>query len=109
AHVPWWQNHARRLVAECAVADGWGTPAEWLATAAAFFDAAGQAPIASACRAVLRRAGAPVPRLRGTAVAHGLAAIGVTPREADVLACVEEGLANRDIAARLYLSPRTVE
>ena len=33
----------------------------------------------------------------------------MTAREADVLRLVGEGLANKEIAARLYLSPRTVE
>ena len=35
--------------------------------------------------------------------------LGVTTREADVLRLVAEGLANREIAARLHVSPRTVE
>ena len=33
----------------------------------------------------------------------------MTAREADVLALVAEGRANREIAERLFLSPRTVE
>ena len=33
----------------------------------------------------------------------------MTVREADVLRLVAEGLANKEIAARLFLSPRTVE
>jgi DNA-binding NarL/FixJ family response regulator len=33
----------------------------------------------------------------------------VTSREADVLTLVAEGLTNQELAARLHLSPRTVE
>jgi DNA-binding NarL/FixJ family response regulator len=36
-------------------------------------------------------------------------AAGITDREADVLRLVAGGLANKQIAARLHLSPRTVE
>jgi DNA-binding NarL/FixJ family response regulator len=35
--------------------------------------------------------------------------LGVTQREAEVLELLARGLSNRDLAARLYLSPRTVE
>jgi DNA-binding NarL/FixJ family response regulator len=38
-----------------------------------------------------------------------LRAIGVTSREVDVLKLIASGLSNREIAERLYLSPRTVE
>ena len=38
-----------------------------------------------------------------------LRTLGVTARELDVLRLVAEGLTSRDIAERLYLSPRTVE
>ncbi len=33
----------------------------------------------------------------------------LTPTERDVVRLVREGLANKDIAARLFISPRTVE
>jgi DNA-binding NarL/FixJ family response regulator len=36
-------------------------------------------------------------------------AAGITAREADVLRLVADGLANKQIAAWLHLSPRTVE
>jgi DNA-binding NarL/FixJ family response regulator len=38
-----------------------------------------------------------------------LRARGVTSREVDVLALIMEGLSNRLIGERLYLSPKTVE
>jgi DNA-binding NarL/FixJ family response regulator len=38
-----------------------------------------------------------------------LQALGVTSREMDVLRLVAERLGNKEIGARLYLSPRTVE
>jgi DNA-binding NarL/FixJ family response regulator len=42
-------------------------------------------------------------------VAPALAQLGVTSREAEVLALIGQGLSNREVAERLYLSPRTVE
>jgi DNA-binding CsgD family transcriptional regulator len=109
--VAWYRQLARRQAAEAALADGWGEPVAWLREAAGFFAARGDDRIAAACRALLRRAGAPVPRAgRGDAVVPpGLRAIGVTSREADVLALVAEGLTNAEIGGRLHLSPRTVE
>jgi DNA-binding CsgD family transcriptional regulator len=100
-----------RLVAEAALRDGWGAPVEWLREAEAQFVAGGQTRIAAACRSLLKQAGAPAPRRRGAdaAVPAHLLRRGVTAREADVLQLVAERLGNREIGARLYLSPRTVE
>jgi DNA-binding CsgD family transcriptional regulator len=111
ALVAWYRQYARRLVAERALADGWGTPVPWLREAAAYFAARGEQPSAAACRALLRKAGAPVPRAgRGdTVVPAELRALGVTSREADVLVLLTEGLTNQELGARLHLSPRTVE
>jgi len=100
---------ARRLVAEAAIGDGWGNPAAWLAEAAAFFDGSGHDRMAAACRDLLRRAGGRVPRTTATGLPAPLRTAGVTSREADVLRLVGERLPNREIAERLYLSPRTVE
>lgn len=60
---------------------------------------------------LLRQAGASVPRRRGAdrSLPDDLLRLGVTAREAEVLGLVAERLPNKDIAARLYLSPRTVE
>jgi DNA-binding NarL/FixJ family response regulator len=109
--VAWYRNYARRVAAEAALADGWGEPVGWLREAAAYFAARGDDRVAGACRGLMRQAGAPVPRRRpGDAeLPGGLRALGVTEREADVLRLVAQGLGNREIAERMFLSPRTVE
>ena len=111
ARTPWFRHVGRRLVAEAMTADGWGDPVPWLREATAFFDGHGNHVLAGACKTLLRDAGVPVPRRgRGSStVAPQLQALGVTSREVDVLALVVQGLSNKEIAARLYLSPRTVE
>lgn len=107
---PWYRQHARRLVAEAAVADGWGEPESWLLEALSFFDAEGYDRVASACRALLRRVGAAVPRRRRpTDVPADLAGLGLTARELEVLSLVGEARPTREIAERLFLSPKTVE
>jgi DNA-binding CsgD family transcriptional regulator len=110
-HHRWLTHLGRRLVAEVAVADEWGDPVGWLREALDFFDQLGGGDrIASACRSLLRRAGAPVPRRREHPGVPGeLRTLGVTARELEVLQLLALGLANQDIAARLFLSPRTVE
>jgi DNA-binding CsgD family transcriptional regulator len=106
----WFRHLGRRLVAEAAVADGWGDPVPWLREALDFFDARGDDAMASACRSLLRKAGVAVPRRRGEESVPGeLRALGVTSRELEVLRLLALGLPNKEIADRLYLSPRTVE
>jgi DNA-binding CsgD family transcriptional regulator len=111
ARTPWFCNLGRRLVGEAMVTGGWGDPVPWLRQAAAFFEGHGNHVLAGVCKNLLREAGAPVPRRgRGESrVPAQLQALGVTSREVDVLTLVIQGLSNREIAARLYLSPRTVE
>ncbi|MDP8929365.1 MAG: AAA family ATPase [Actinomycetota bacterium] len=111
AQLEWYRHLARRLVAEAALTDGWGEPVRWLKEALAFFAATGCRRLASACRSLLRKSGVLVPREgRGEAdVPLELRMRGVTSREMDVLLLVTDGLANREIASRLYLSPRTIE
>jgi DNA-binding CsgD family transcriptional regulator len=108
---PWYRHHARRLVAEAAVIDGWGDPQAWLGQALIFFDEQGYEPISSACRSLLRRTGAPVPRRKRPAsrVPAGLAPLGLTAREFEVLRLLSQGRPTREIADRLYISPKTVE
>ncbi|MBO0702899.1 MAG: hypothetical protein J2P38_08200, partial [Candidatus Dormibacteraeota bacterium] len=106
----WFRHHGRRLVASAALADGWGEPIPWLREALGFFEQRGEAQTASACRAMLRGAGVPVPRRRGEASVPGpLGALGVTSREREVLGLLAEGVSNQEIARRLFMSPRTVE
>jgi DNA-binding CsgD family transcriptional regulator len=109
--TPWFRAVAYRHVGERLLAAGSPTGERLLGAAIAFFGSAGSQSPAEAARALLRAAGRPVPRRgRGHAsVPAQLAAAGVSSREMDVLLLLAEGLTNRQIAARLYLSPRTVE
>jgi len=103
---------ARLLAAPCAYRDGWGQPAVWLREALPNFEDLGLPNFAGQCRAALRAMGETVPRRpQGEAprVNGLLAARGVTPREAEVLAQIASGHSNREIAGALHLSVRTVE
>jgi len=109
--LAWYRHYARRICAQAALADGWGEPVAWLREAADYFAARGDDRVAAACRSLLRAAGAPVPRRRpgGLHVPGKLRALGVTEREAEVFRLAAQGLGNREIADRMFLSPRTVE
>ena len=93
-----WGELARFCAAPAALADGWGDPFRWLAEAEAGFDRRDLPRLAERCRELLKES-QPNPWV----------AAGITAREADVLRLVADGLANKQIAARLHLSPRTVE
>ena len=83
----------------------------WLREAEALFGSRGYDRLARRSRALLGEAGAPVPRRgRGDSeVPASLRARGVTSREVDVLKLVVAGRTNKEIAAELFLSPKTVE
>lgn len=109
--APWWNHLAQRLVAPSALTDGWGEPVAWMREAAAGFEASGHDRLATACRGILRKAGVRVPRAgRGAArVPPQMRRLGVTSREMDVFLLVAQGYSNAEIAARLFISPKTVE
>jgi DNA-binding CsgD family transcriptional regulator len=108
---PWFRHLALLRAGEAAVREGWGDPVAWLTNAMNFFGESRNQDLARSCRVLLRRAGAKVPRRgRGQAVVPAeFQRAGVTSREMDVLELVGQGLRNREIAQRLFLSPRTIE
>ena len=89
---------SRLLAAGSAVTGGWGDPVRWLQSAHADFAAKDLGALADWCQELLS---APLP--------GRLAGFGISAREAEILELVAAGLANKDIAARLHLSHRTVE
>ena len=95
---PVWADLARLLAAEAALAAGWGEPRRWLDTAGRSFARHGIGPLAQRCARLLQQ---PQP--------SRWSRLGITGRQADVLRLVAEGCSNKEIAARLHLSPRTVE
>jgi DNA-binding CsgD family transcriptional regulator len=108
--VEWWARFLRLFTLEAAIADGWGTPVPLLRADLTAFEQSGDTQLARICRDLLRRAGAPTRRGRGSStVPPELRARGITSRELDVLTLVAEGLSNAAVSQRLFLSPRTVE
>lgn len=105
------QHLGLRLVAEAAIADGWGSPIDWLRQAEEYFHSTDIETVAHGCRALMRRAGVRVAQRREgfNDIPQGLRSIGVTVREYEVLRLLTQRLGNREIALRLSLSPRTVE
>ncbi|MGA2829959.1 MAG: AAA family ATPase [Streptosporangiaceae bacterium] len=93
-----WGDLARFCAAPAALAGGWGDPLRWLTEAETGFDRRDLPRLAEQCRELLKES-QPNPWV----------AAGITAREADVLRLVADGLANKQIAACLKLSPRTVE
>lgn len=106
-----WRHLMRMAIVEPAAREGFGAPERWLRAAHADLDGTGEVRLQRRCRELMRALGYAVPRThRGTAPApSGLQALGVTPREWQVLELIERGLTNTHIADRLFLSPRTVE
>jgi DNA-binding CsgD family transcriptional regulator len=109
--LPWFLHFGQWLVAEEAIAQGWGESPRWLQEAAAFFEGLGQQRLASTCRSLLRKCGVTSKRShrRHPSVPPAFRARGVTGREMEVLSVIGDGLSNREIGVRLYVSPKTVE
>jgi DNA-binding CsgD family transcriptional regulator len=97
-HYPVWADLARLCAAEPALADGWGQPRQWLEAAGGVFARHGIEPLAVRCHRLLD---GPRP--------SRWSRLGITDRQADVLRLLAEGISNKEIGARLHLSPRTVE
>ena len=97
ARYPVWRELALLVAAEAARDDGWGDPGRWLAEAAEEFTRHGLSALSARCAAAASSPG------------QRWAQLGISPREAEVLGLVADGLANKQIAARLSLSVRTVE
>jgi len=76
---------------------------EHLRNATELFDALGAAPWSAQARRELRASGESIPRRDPTAPEK------LTPQELQVALQVAEGRTNRDVAASLFLSPKTVE
>jgi DNA-binding CsgD family transcriptional regulator len=100
-----------RLVAEAALADGWGDPATWLRAAESYFHTHSVAAVDDACRRLLRQAGMTIPpRRAGTEnLPAEIRVKRITVREYEVLRLVAARLSNTEIGRQLYISPRTVE
>ena len=98
-HYPVWADLARLVAAEPALVNGWGQPRSWLEAAAGRIR-----PVPGSSR-WRHAAGELLARPQPSRWSR----LGITDRQADVLRLVAAGISNKEIAARLHLSPRTVE
>jgi DNA-binding NarL/FixJ family response regulator len=99
------------LVAEAAIQSRFTDPTPLLRDAETAFNDLHLPRPAAAVRGMLHSLGQSAPRRRrGDGVVNTeMQRLGVTAREAEVLDLLGDRLTNRQIAQRLYLSPKTVE
>ncbi len=71
------------------------------------FETLGATAVAAKLRKTLKDQGVTIPRAKSQDTRRDAA--GLTPRQAEVLQLLDEGLSNIEIADRLFVSPRTVE
>ncbi|MEV6940135.1 LuxR C-terminal-related transcriptional regulator, partial [Streptomyces sp. NPDC051132] len=111
APYPTARHLGQRLVAEEAHALGWGEPERWLREAEHHFRETSATAVAGACRTLLRAIGAPVRQYRtgSDRIPPELRLKGMTVREYEIFQLLADRPSNKEIAARLYISPRTVE
>ena len=98
-HGPFWHQLGRRLVAEAATSDGWGDAERWWSEAGRILVSTDTKQSRRALHRDGRNSGSTCPR------SWRFASLGVTRRGAHVLELVREGLANKEIAGRLVVSP----
>jgi DNA-binding CsgD family transcriptional regulator len=101
--MPYDAARSRLALARLMQASDKEAAAEEARGALATFEELGAAPDADAAAALLREWGV-------KAVRRGPNALGsLTNREQEILKLLSEGLSNREIAARLFITPKTVE